>query len=274
MAQYTEEYEDIDSEFLDDIDVEEDDDDDDDGEELFESFTEEDDDDDDEEEYDEPEDFGEGYDDDDDGESLAERRYRWRRRRRFPIFRRRRFRRRYRRPRRYRPVRSIRRAVIRTPAGRAQVRLPKAVPTRASVNARLKEIKREIDRNAKAIKKVDATIEKNTGIVDKKVSAVSADLRRANKRMRERLQQAMLLPLLLQSKPRLDTVRVQPVDARGRAIDGRNPETFKLSEHKFQSDDNNLLPLVLLMGGMGGGGSSSNMLILALALSGGLGSKN
>ncbi len=268
MSQYTEEYEDTDAEYLDAFDIEEDDDDDDE-EEFFDDYAEEDDDDDDEEAFGDFDSL-EGYDDDD-GESLAERRRFRFRRRGYPMFRRRRFRRRFRKPRRLRSVGAIRRAVIRTPAGSARIRLPKAVATRSSVNSRLKEIKQEIGRNTKAIKKVDTTLEKNTGIVDKKINAVSSDLRKSNKKMREQLQQATLMPLLLQKTPKIDTATLQNVDANGNVVPGTD-QHVKVTNHKFPKDSSSLLPLIFLMGGTDGGGSS-NMLMMALILSGGLGNK-
>ena len=250
--QYAEEYEDTDD-LLDVIDIEEDDDDDDEESYGFEDF-----DDDDDEEFGE----SEGFDDDD--ESLAELRFRRSRgRRRFPRFRKRRFTTTHRRPRSFQPVRSIRRAVVRTPSGTAQIRLPKAVATRSSVNARLKEIKQEIARNTKAIKKVDMTLEKNTSIVDKKVNAVRSDQRRSNKKMKDSLQMAMMMPLLMQSKPKLDTMTVEVVGS-----DNDSPVDLKVTEQKYQSGNNNLLPLMMMMGS---NGDSSNMMMMALVLSGSLG---
>lgn len=262
MTLQTEQYEDTDADFLADYETDDDDDDDD----GFGEFAEdEDDDDDDDEGFADLEAYDEGYDDDDDDdESLAERRRR--RRRRFRRYRRRRTLVRIRRPRRFRPVRSIRHGYVRTPAGTARVRLPASVATRSSVNARLKEIKTEIGRNTKSIKKVDATLDKNTSIVDKKVNAVSSALRRSNKKMRDRLQMATLMPLLMQKDPKLESIMLQK-DAKG------DITTYKVTNQEYKSDGNNMLLMMMMMGGMGGGGGgSSNMMMMALVLSGGFGS--
>lgn len=259
MTLPTEQYEDTDADLL--YDYETDDDDDDDG--GFGEFAEDEDDDDDDEGLADLEAYDEGFDDDDDDESLAERRRR--RRRRYGRYRRTRIRRTFRRPQRLRSVRSIRHGVVRTPAGTARVRLPKAVATRSSVNARLKEIKTEIGRNTKSIKKVDATLDKNTSIVDKKVNAVSSALRRSNKKMKERLQMATLMPLLMQKDPQLESITLQK-DGTG------DLTTHTVTNPTYKSDSNNML-LMMMMGGMGGGGSSSNMMMMALVLSGGFGSK-
>lgn len=256
-----EQYDDDDLEVLDAVDFEEDDDD---GEEFGLGEEGE------YEEFDEPEDFLEEWDEPEE-ESLAERRRRRRYRRRFPVYRQRRYRRRYPRPRRYRRVRGIRRGIVRTPAGAARVQLPKSVPTRASVDNRFKEVKRETARAIKAVARVDRALEKNTSIVDKKVNAVSADLRRSTKRLEKRIQQATLLPLLLQSPPQIETVELPP-DAQQPPSPAGQPRTVNVNKTNYKPSTSNILPLLLLSGGLGGGsGSSSSMLVLALALSGGLG---
>ena len=236
----------------------------------------EDDDDDDEafEDFDE----SEAYDDDDD-ESLAERR----RRRRYGSRRRYGRRVRLRGPKALRGVASISRGMIRTPAGTASVKLSKPVATRASVNARFREVKREISRNTKAVKKVDASLRRNTSIVSKRISRVSFGLRKSNRRlnaelkksnrklsadlskldkkMQEKLQLAMMLPLL-QSKPKLDRITLDS--------DTTEETAYEVTDQTFQSEGNSLLfPLLLTMGDSGGGGSSNMMMMLAL--SGGLG---
>ncbi len=254
-----EQYDDDDLEVLGELDFEEEDDDD--GEALGLGG---------EEEYEEPEDSLEAWEEPE-AESLAERRRRYRLRRRFPVYRRPRYRARYKRPRRYRGVRGIRRGIVRTPAGTARVQLPKSVPTRASVDNRFKEVKRETARAIKAVARVDRALEKNTSIVDKKVNAVSADLRRSTKRLEQRIQQATLLPLLLQSPPQIATVELPPDKDQPQPPAGQ-PRTVKVNKTNYRSSTSNILPLLLLSGGLGGdSGSSSNMLVLALALSGGLG---
>lgn len=201
-----------------------------------------------------------------DADALAERRSRRSsgRRGRYP-----RYRRKYlgssrtvSRPRPYRPVRATRGGYIRTPGGRqASVRFPKPVATQSSVNARIKELKSEIGKNALAISKVDKSQDKNTAVIDKKIEAINRDVRsRIGK-----VQQSALLPLLLQTQPELESIELQ-LEGDG------DKKTFKVLDSTFKKQDNLLLP-ILLLGGLGGDESSgmgSNLLTL-LALTGGLG---
>lgn len=195
----------------------------------------------------------EEWDDEELPESLAERRWR-----RWPRYRRRPRRRYYWRPRPYRPVRGARGAVIRTPAGTARVRFPRPVATKESVDARLKELKKEISRNTVGIKKLDRTLDKNTSILDKKINTVKADLKKGMQQM----QQMMLLPMLLAKPPELKSITIQ------KDGDDGTPTKYSVIAQKYKKSDTLtlLLPLLMMSGGFGAGADSSNMMVMALLL--------
>ena len=189
-------------------------------------------------------DWGEEWDDDESSESMAERRryFPWRR------YRRRRYPRRYGRYRSFRPVRGTRGAFIRTPAGTARVRFPKPLATQESVNARVKELKKEIASNAIAIKKLDSTVDKNTAILDKKINTLKGEVEKSQ----QQTQQMMMLSLLMPDE--LETIQFEGEDSEKTII-----------AHKFKKDISTMLPLLMMSGGLGGG-DSSNSMVMALVL--------
>lgn len=155
-----------------------------------------------------------------------------------------------------RPVGGASGARISTPAGEANVRFPKALATKESVDARVKELKQDIARNTAAIKKVESTLDKNTAVLDKKINAVGSDLKKSMQQM----QQMMILPMLM--KPELEKITFT-------GAPGIGENTVEKASYK---DGTTLLLPLMMMGGFGGTGTdSSSMMIMALALSGALG---
>ena len=174
-------------------------------------------------------------------------------------------------PRRpFRPIGGATGASIQTPAGRAQVQFPKPVATQEAVNNLARELKAEIAGLSASIKKVNQTLDSNTAIVDKKVNAVSAGL----KKSQEQSQMMMILPMLLSQAPTLTKLSLQATGAPA----GTKPVDYDVKGHEVKKDNTALLlPMMMMMGGgMGGGGDSSSMMsmmFMMLALSGGLGGK-
>lgn len=180
----------------------------------------------------------------------------------------------------FRPIGGATGASIQTPAGRAQVQFPKPVATQEAVNDLARGLKAEIAALSASIKKVNQTLDSNTAIVDKKINAVSTNLKKSG----EMSPMMMMLPLLLQKTPTLTQLTVEPVDpATGTVItttpDFSHPVVFKV-DNQAVTQDNTTLPLLLMMmmmgGGMGvsGGGDSNNnmmMMMMVLMLSGALG---
>jgi hypothetical protein len=179
----------------------------------------------------------------------------------------------------FRPIRGATGASIQTPAGRAQVQFPKPVATQEAVNAVARELKAEIASLAASIKKVNQTLDQNTAIVDKKINAVSANLKRSG----QTNPMMMMLPLLLNKPPTLTKLTVEALDPVTGVItttqpDFTKPVDFKVTSQAVTQDDTTM-PLLLMMmmmgGGMGGygGGDSSNMMMMmmVLVLSGGFG---
>ena len=115
------------------------------------------------------------------------------------------------------------------------------------------------------ITKVDKTLDRNTSIVDKKINAVRADL----KKSQQQQQQSMLLPMLLQKPPQLTSLKLKDP-----AKPAAPPILWTVEDPEYAKGDN-LLPLLMMMGGgLGGsGGGAGNSLFLLLALSGGLSGK-
>jgi hypothetical protein len=161
-------------------------------------------------------------------------------------------------PRPARPVPGIRGGVVRTPGGgRAQVTLPTAAATKDAVDAIVKELKADIAKNAAAIQKVDKTLDTNTSMLDKKITAVQSDL----KKVQQQSQFSTMLPLLISQPPKLASITAQ----------GASPTV--ITDTKYQSGDSTglLLAMMAMTGGLGGGaggGDTSTALILALALGG------
>ncbi len=178
----------------------------------------------------------------------------------------------------FRPIGGATGASIQTPAGRAQVQFPKPVATQEAVNALARELKGEIASLAVSIKKVNQTLDQNTSIVDKKINAVSTNLKKSG----EMNPMMMLLPMLLTKNPTLTNVTLEPLDALGNPIDtadfSAGPVNFKVDSQAV-TQDNTTLPLLLMMMMMGGssGGSGGSeptnmmMMMMVLVLSGGFG---
>jgi hypothetical protein len=148
------------------------------------------------------------------------------------------------------------------------MRFEKPVATKESVDASIRELKRELTAVAATVKKVDETVDKNTAILDKKVAALEAIVNRGQ----QGSQMGMLLPLLLSKPPDLASFKAKEVA-------GTDGSTFTVSETKYKEGDNLglLIAVMAMSGGFGGsagsGGSndSMNMLLPILLVSGGLG---
>jgi hypothetical protein len=154
-----------------------------------------------------------------------------------------------------RQVTGLQGGAISTPAGRAQFRFEKPVATKESVDGLARELRA-------AIARVDQAVEKNTSVLDKKIAAIDKNTVKGA----EQNQLSMLLPLLLTTPPQIEKVKL------GDPVPGYGPNIEIPVQTTTYKQQDNLLLLLLLFGGLGGGnGDSSSMLILALALSGGLG---
>ena len=168
------------------------------------------------------------------------------------------------RPQPARPVGGLGGATLNTPAGRAEMKFEKPVATKESVDAAVRELKSELAAVAATIKKVDETVDKNTSILDKKVAALEG----IQKKGQQGSQMGMLLPLLLNKPPELESLTLTP--ATGTST---TPVTFNVTKSQYKSGDNmGMLIAIMAMsgGGLGGGNDSMNML-LPLLLVGGLG---
>ncbi|MFZ0726843.1 MAG: hypothetical protein WAM61_13740 [Desulfobacterales bacterium] len=174
----------------------------------------------------------------------------------------------------FRPIGGATGASIQTPAGRAQVHFPKPVATQEAVNALARELKGEIAGLTASIKKVNQTLDQNTSIVDKKINAVSVNLKKTGE-----MSPMMLLPMLLTKNPTLTNLTLKPLDALGNPIEtadfSAGPVNFKVDSQAV-TQDNSTLPLLLMMmmgGGLGGSGGSesTNMMMMVLLLTGGFG---
>jgi hypothetical protein len=153
------------------------------------------------------------------------------------------------------PVTRTQGGTVRTPAGPVPLRFPNAVATAASVDARFQQIKREQAKQTGAINGLSKKVVTNTAMLDKKINALNADM----KRTAQQNMQWLMLPLLLQSKPELASLTVK--DAEG------DIHPLEVTDQKFKQGDNTLLlPLVLMMSGMGGQDMSNNLLPLVLIL--------
>jgi hypothetical protein len=153
---------------------------------------------------------------------------------------------------------------VRTPAGQAQMKFEKPVATKESVDAAVRELKTEIAAVAASVKKVDETVDKNTAILDKKVLALEAIVKKGQ----QGSQMGFLLPLLLSKPPQINTLKVK--------LPNQSTETtVTVTDTKYREGDNLglLIAMMAMSGGLGGGGGndSMNMLLPLLVLSGGLG---
>ena len=236
----------------------------------------------DDEDYDDDEFFDEDdYDDEDydDDESLAEgdgefffrRRHRRRRRRR----RRARLRRaRAAKARRLSTnIRGIRKATVRTPAGKASIRLPKAVVTKEELKKSLAKVGMEIRKNGKAITRLGSNIRKVDKSSISRVNGLEGKLSKFEKKTKKDIdaaKQQALLPLLLQSTPKPQSATLTPAADQTGVPAGSTK--YSITNTEYASDDNTLL-LLLLAGGLSGGGSGglfgggSNSLLPILLIS-------
>ena len=168
------------------------------------------------------------------------------------------------RQRGYSPSPGVTGANIQTPAGRAQVQFGKPLASQEALDKLAREVKSEITGLVASVKKVDESLDKNTGVLDKKVNTLNSDF----KKTQQQSSMMMLLPMLL-TKP--------PVLTRITTISQTTPsvtESFDIPENAavYKKEDSTMLLLMMMMmfGGFGGGtGDSMTMMMMVLALSGG-----
>ena len=229
----------------------------------------------DDEDYDDDESFDEDdYDDEDydDDEGLAESDGEF-------FFRRRRRRARLRRARAAKArrlstnIRGIRKATVRTPAGKASIRLPKAVVTKEELKKSLAKVGMEIRKNGKAITRLGSNIRKVDQSSLKRVNGLEGKLSKFEKKTKKDIdaaKQQALLPLLLQSTPKPKSATLTPAADQNGVPAGSTK--VNITNTEYESDDNTLL-LLLLAGGLSGGGSGglfgggSNSLLPILLIS-------
>lgn len=149
-------------------------------------------------------------------------------------------------------------------AGYYRPRVENKVVTQAQLQSALAKISKDVKANAAGVKAVGARVDtlaaeqRKQGEVLKKEAA---DRRREMAKLKSNLQMSALLPLLMSK-----SITV----AKEATIDGT---TIPAGTRLAVAPDTMAMLLPLLMGGdgLGGGGDSSNTLLLALAVSGGLG---
>lgn len=146
---------------------------------------------------------------------------------------------------------------INTPAGRAQFKFEKPVATRESVDNLAKELRA-------AIKKVDETLDKNTSMLDKKVNAIDATLKKGQQQTQQ-MSMMSILPLLLTKPPQIEKIKLGEIPKEGLVKDADVP----IQTTTYKKDDSFFLIFALMAmmpGGLGGTGDSSNMMPLVLAM--------
>lgn len=146
---------------------------------------------------------------------------------------------------------------INTPAGRAQFKFEKPVATRESVDNLAKELRA-------AIKKVDETLDKNTSMLDKKVNAIDATLKKGHQQTQQ-MSMMSILPLLLTKPPQIEKIKLGEIPKEGLVKDADVP----IQTTTYKKDDSFFLIFALMAmmpGGLGGTGDSSNMMPLVLAM--------
>ncbi|NUO07655.1 MAG: hypothetical protein HUU08_03090 [Candidatus Brocadia sp.] len=153
-----------------------------------------------------------------------------------------------------RKVGGLKGGTISTPAGRAGFKFEKPVATRESVDNLAKELRT-------AIKKVDETLDKNTSMLDKKVNAIDATLKKGQQQTQQ-MSMMSILPLLLTKPPQLESI----TPAKDSSFTPEKPfaatATFKKEDSFFL-----IFALMAMTGGLGGGtGDSSNMMNMMLPL--------
>ena len=145
---------------------------------------------------------------------------------------------------------------VNTPGGAAKVSFERPVATKESVDA----LEQLVNQNTRMIARLGQEIEKNTAILDKKVTTLAAAANAAA----QQNQMSMMLPMLI-GQPKLKSLEFAAVPAANAAVNVKNAE---------YEEDNNLFLLMALSGGgglFGGSGNGSNSMLMALALSGALG---
>ena len=161
-----------------------------------------------------------------------------------------------------RPVGGLTGGAINTPAGKANFRFEKPVATKEAVDNLVKELKREMQLNAEAIRKVDQTLDLNTTMLDKKITALEA----AHKKAQSQGQMSMLLPLLLSKPPAVEKIKLGAVKTDGFVKDAEVP----IAETTYKKDDSSFLLIAMMMmsGGMGGGSDGFSSMMPLMFLSG------
>ena len=146
---------------------------------------------------------------------------------------------------------------VNTPGGAAKVNFDRPVATKESVDA----LEQQVNQNTRMLARLSQELEKNTAILDKKVTTLAAAANAAS----QQNQMSMLLPMLI-GEPALQSLTFAAAPA------ANTPVTVTNAQYE---EDNNLFLLLALSGGSGGlfgnSGGGSNTALLALALSGGLG---
>ena len=168
-------------------------------------------------------------------------------------------------------IRGLRRAVVRTPAGKASIRLPKAVVTKEELKKSLAKVGMEIRKNGKAITRLGSNIRKVDKSSLKRVNGLEGKLSKFEKRTKKDIdaaKQQAILPLLLQSTPKLKSAVLTKVQDSGQL--SAESTKYSITNPEYESDDNTLL-LLLLAGGLSGrgsgglfGGGSNSLLPLLL----------
>lgn len=190
-------------------------------------------------------------DDDDDDDELAERRiFRGIRRRRGVRFSR--FRR---SPKRRFGFRGRRSGFIQTRRGRARINLGKSLATTAEVKTAVNRLAADIRKNGtgivrldKAVRKVDSASRNAAKKQNNRLVKFEKGVNKKIKTAQQQAQQSALLPLLLQSKPELESI----------TFEGEVPQPVASATYKSDSFSDILPILLLTSGGKGFGGDSSS----------------
>lgn len=131
-------------------------------------------------------------------------------------------------------VKGIRRATVRTPAGKASIRLPMAVVTKEELKKSFAKVGMEIRKNGKAITRLSSNIRRVDKSSLSRVSGLEGKLSKFEKNTNQKIDEAKqqaILPLLRQSKPKLKTI----------TLDDGKSQTIKNAE--YESINNTLLLL-------------------------------
>lgn len=208
--------------------------------------------------------FGEDDDDFEDefGEDLSERRRRrgWRRRRRKRMRRIRAARRR--RLKRFRPRAYKGRGLIKTPAGKARVTLPKNLANKKELQSLDKKIvinNKDLQKNAKAIKDLSSNIKKIDRSIVGKLRSQNRKINK-NKKGIDAMQQSVMFSSLLGGSE-IQQVELTELDAQGNTTN-----TVKKHNLKVTKSDNTNALLPMMMGGGTGGSNNMMMPMMMMAM--------